>query len=94
MEALRDNGAPDFTASTLGDTSIHTHGLPSYSLDTSSGSATSDLGVGAFPGMNMVIGTNGAPKFMMRYWRANVKGEAPGGTVARIEFATGRVMLN
>jgi type II secretory pathway pseudopilin PulG len=92
--ALRANSTPDFAPGTLGDTDIHPSGQPSYSLDTSAGASTTNLGLGAMPGMNMVITQGGAPKFMMRYWRVRVKGEAPGGSLARIEFTSGRVVTN
>lgn len=92
--ALKMTQDPTFATGSLGDTTIHPSGQPTYSMDPSSGSSTTNLGVSALPGMNMVITQNGAPKFMMRYWRVRVKGDAPGGTVSKIEFTTGRVVTN
>ena len=94
LHALRVNQDPTFTASTVGDSSWFAQGLPTYSLDTSSGAASTNLGVGAFPGMNMQIGQNGLPKFSIRFWEVNVKGEAVGGTVSRIQFASGTLETN
>ncbi len=94
FNALRANEDPTFAAGNLGDTSMYPHGQPSYSLDTSAGAATQNLGLGAYPGMNMAIGQNGAPTFSMRYWRTRVKGEAPGGSLSRIETVSGRVVVN
>ncbi len=94
LHALRVNEDPTFAASTVGDTSWFTQGLPTYSLDTSSGAASTNLGIGALPGMNMQIGQNGVPKFTIRFWQVNVKGEAVGGTISRIQFASGTLEAN
>ncbi len=94
LHALRVNEDPTFAASTVGDTSWFTQGLPTYSLDTSSGAASTNLGIGALPGMNMQIGQNGVPKFTIRFWEVNVKGEAVGGTISRIQFASGTLEAN
>jgi len=94
LYALRTTEQPDFAPATIGDSSWFTHGLPTYELDTSGGASSTNLGVGALPGMNMQIGQNNAPKFTIRYWEVNVKGEAFGGTVSRIAFASGTVEAN
>ncbi len=94
LHALRVNEDPTFAASTVGNTSWFTQGLPTYSLDTSSGAASTNLGIGALPGMNMQIGQNGVPKFTIRFWQVNVKGEAVGGTISRIQFASGTLEAN
>jgi Tfp pilus assembly protein PilX len=92
--ALRTNEDPDFAASTVGDSSWFAHGLPTYAMDTSAGAASTDLGIAAMPGMNMNIGQNNSPKFTIRYWDVRVKGEAFGGTVSRIAFASGTIETN
>jgi hypothetical protein len=94
LHGLRVNEDPTFAPSTVGDASWFAYGLPTYSLDASGGPATKDLGVGAFPGMNMQIGQNGVPKFTIRFWEVNVKGEAVGGTISRIQFASGALEAN
>jgi Tfp pilus assembly protein PilX len=94
LHALRVNQNPTFADSTVGDGSWFTHGLPTYSLDASSGASSKNLGVGALPGMNMQIGQNGVPKFTIRFWEVNVKGEATGGTVSRIQIASGTLEAN
>jgi Tfp pilus assembly protein PilX len=94
LHALRTTEEPDFAPATVGDASWFTMGLPTYSLDTSGGAASTNLGVGAMPGMNMQIGQNNSPKFTIRYWEVNVKGEAFGGTVSRIAFASGTIETN
>jgi hypothetical protein len=94
LHALRTTEEPDFAASTVGDASWFAQGLPTYELDTSGGAASTNLGIGPFPGMNMQMGQNGAPKFTIRYWEVKVKGEAFGGTVSRIAFASGTVEAN
>jgi Tfp pilus assembly protein PilX len=94
LHALRTTLEPDFTASTVGHSSWFQHGLPTYSLDASGGASTADLGNAGLPGMNMNIGQNNSPKFTIRYWEVNVKGEAFGGTVSRIAFASGTIDTN
>ena len=94
LHALRTTEEPDFAPATVGDASWFTMGLPTYSLDTSGGASSTNLGVGAMPGMNMQIGQNNSPKFTIRYWEVNVKGEAFGGTVSRIAFASGTIEAN
>ncbi len=94
LYALRANEDPTFTTATVGDASWFEQGLPTYSLDTSGGASSTNLGTGALPGMNMQIGQNGVPKFTIRYWEVNVKGEAVGGTISRIQFASGTIEAN
>jgi Tfp pilus assembly protein PilX len=94
LHALRTTEQPDFTPATVGDASWFAMGLPTYSLDTSGGASSTNLGVGAMPGMNMQIGQNNSPKFTIRYWEVNVKGEAFGGTISRIAFASGTIETN
>jgi len=89
--ALRTTDQPDFTSATVGDVSWFKYGLPTYSMDASSGASSTDLGNAAMPGMNMNIGQNNSPKFTIRYWDVKVKGEAFGGTVSRIAFASGTI---
>jgi Tfp pilus assembly protein PilX len=89
--ALQTTEGPDFTASTVGDASWFQHGLPTYSLDTSGGASSSDLGNAALPGYSLNIQEQNSPKFTIRYWEVKVKGEAFGGTVSRIAFASGTI---
>jgi hypothetical protein len=91
LYGLRLNDDPTFTQASVGSSSWFANGLPTYSMDTSGGASSSDLGLGALPGMNLQIGQNNAPKFTIRYWEVNVKGEAFGGTVSRIQFASGTI---
>ena len=94
LHALRTTEQPDFAPATVGDASWFTQGLPTYSLDTSAGASSTNLGTGAMPGMNMQIGQNNSPQFTIRYWEVNVKGEAFGGTISRIAFASGTIETN
>jgi Tfp pilus assembly protein PilX len=89
LHALRVNEDPTFAAATVGDTSWFAQGLPTYSMDTDAGAASADLGYVAMPGMNLQIQANNESKFKLRFWEVKVKGQAFGGTVSRIEFASG-----
>lgn len=94
LHALRINEDPTFAPATVGNTSWFEQGLPTYELDADAGASSTNLGTGALPGMNMQIGQNGVPKFTIRYWEVNVKGEATGGTISRIQFASGTIEAN
>ncbi|HEX9813659.1 MAG TPA: PilX N-terminal domain-containing pilus assembly protein [Myxococcota bacterium] len=94
LHALRTTEEPTFAPSTVGDASWFVQGLPTYEMDTSGGPPSTNLGVGAMPGMNMQIGQNNTPKFTIRYWEVRVKGEAFGGTISRIAFAAGALEAN
>ena len=94
LHALRTTQEPDFAPSAVGDSSWFAQGLPTYSLDTSAGASSTNLGSAALPGMNMQIGQNNSPKFTIRYWEVKVKGEAFGGTISRIAFASGTIETN
>ena len=94
VHALRINEDPTIDPGTVGDATAFPLGLPTYSMDTTSGPAAADLGAGPFPGMMLNLGANNKPKFSMRYWESHIKGEAPGGTLARIEFAAGTLEAN
>ena len=94
VHAMRTNGDPTIDPGTVGDTTAFPLGLPTFSMDTTNGPASADLGPGPFPGMMLNLGPNNKPKFLMRYWESHVKGEAPGGSLARIEFAAGTLEAN
>jgi Tfp pilus assembly protein PilX len=91
LHALRTTNEPDFTSSTVGDASWFQHGLPTYSMDTSGGASSTDLGNAALPGYSLNIQEQNSAKFTIRYWEVKVKGEAFGGTVSRIAFASGTI---
>jgi len=91
LYALRTTEEPDFASSTVGNASWFTQGLPTYSLDTSGGASTTNLGQGTLPGFNMTTQGYNQSKFVLRFWEVKVKGEAFGGTVSRIAFASGTI---
>jgi Tfp pilus assembly protein PilX len=94
LHALRVNEDPTFTASTVGDGSWFTQGLPTYSMDASGGAASTDLGPAALPGFNLQTRQGGVTMFSLRIWEVNVKGEAFGGTISRIQIASGALEVN
>ena len=52
------------------------------------------MGKGGYPGMNLAIGQDGAPKFQMQMYRIRVRGTAPGGSLSKLEIATGVLAAN
>jgi hypothetical protein len=81
-------GAPTIATGTLGDASLYPYGRPSYGPDTAIADPVQDLGAVGAQGMNLRIG-GGGPRYQVQYWKLNVQGNAPGGSVARVEAAVG-----
>lgn len=94
METLNQAGTPTIPTTSLGDTTLYPYGQPSYGVDTTAASTVDGLGVGGVPGMNLQPTQNGVPAYQMQFWRVRVQGNAPGGTVSRVEFGTGSIIAN
>lgn len=94
LETLSQTGTPTVPSTTLADTSLYPHGRPSFEVDSTAASTVDGLGVGGVPGMNLQPTQNGQPAYQMQYWRIRVQGNAPGGTVSRVEFGTGSIIAN
>ena len=94
METMAQTGTPSVPTTMLGDSGLYPFGQPSYQADTSDGAAVEDLGSGGVPGFNLQPTQNGTPQFQMNFYKIRVQGNAPGGTVARVEFATGSIAAN
>ncbi len=94
LYALRTNGDPTFAQSTVGSTSWFQHGLPTFSMDSSGGAASALLGPGKLEGYNMALKKDGVTQFGLVLWEVNVKGEAIGGTISRIQIANGTIVAN
>jgi hypothetical protein len=88
QSSLDGAGAPTINSASLGDTTIYPYGQPSYGPDTAVTAPVEDLGAVGAQGMNLRIG-GGGPRYQVQYWKLNVQGNAPGGSVARIEAAVG-----
>jgi Tfp pilus assembly protein PilX len=94
QQTLRDTGTPTVAYTQLGDTTMYPHGQPSYRTDPNEATPIQSIGVGGMPGMNLVIGQNGAPAYQIQYWRVQVQGDAPGGSMARLEIVSGALYAN
>jgi len=94
METLTTQLAPSVPQTSLGNASLFPHGQPSFRPDPSVTDPIEPLGTGAYPGMSLNLGQNGAPTYQLSYWRIRVQGEAPGGSAARIETVSGSLVAN
>lgn len=94
LETLNQTGTPSVPTTLIGDSSLYPYGRPSYQADTSNGPPIVSLGAGGVPGFNLQPTQSGAPQFQMDYWKIRVQGNAPGGTTAHVEFATGSIKAN
>ena len=81
-------GTPIIPTASLGDSSLYPYGQPSYGPDATIVDPVEDLGATGAQGMNLRIG-GGGPRYQVQYWKLNVQGTAPGGSLSRIEAATG-----
>lgn len=81
-------GTPQLVQTSIGDPALYPQGQPSYGPDPNAAEPVKDLGASGASGMNLRIG-GGGPKYQVQYWRLQVQGTAPGGTVSRIEVAAG-----
>jgi len=94
LETMRNTFTPTVTTTTLSDSTTYPYGQPTYALDTQVADPIADLGVGGFPGMNLQIGQDGTPLFVMQMYRVNVQGTSAGGGLARIEMVSGVLSTN
>jgi len=94
LETLQSNGTPTVPTTALGDGGAFPHGQPTYGVDTTAADPVENLGIGGLSGMNLRVGQNGSVQFQVQYWRIRVQGEAPGGTVSRVEFVAGNLVAN
>lgn len=95
LETLQNTGTPSVPVTTLGDPAMHPHGRPSYRLDPSVADPIDDIGEGTPDEMALNVGGQGAgAAYQVQYWKLNVQGEAPGGTLARVEAVTGALVTN
>jgi prepilin-type N-terminal cleavage/methylation domain-containing protein len=89
LETMRTTGTPTVANTYLGDATVYPHGRPSFAVDSSTATPIESLGLGGFPGMNLQLGQDGSPMFQMEMFRVRVQGEAPGGSLSRIEIVSG-----
>lgn len=85
---LNGAAAPTIDPADLGDSSLYPHGQPSYGPDPAVGAPVEDLGAVGAQGMNLRIGAGG-PRYQVQFWKLNVQGTAPGGSISRVEAAVG-----
>jgi Tfp pilus assembly protein PilX len=94
LETLTTGSTPAVSTTTLGDATLFPHGQPSYQPDPTAAQPIEDLGDAPFPGMSLNLGQGGLPTYQLNYWRVRVQGNAPGGSVARLEAVSGALRAN
>ena len=82
------------TPTSIGDASIYPHGQPSYRPDPTVADPFDPLGTTALPGTSLNLGAGAAPTYQISYWRVRVQGNAPRGSVARVEAVAGSLLAN
>ena len=97
LGTLAATGTPTVPNTTMGDSSLYPGGQPTYRTDTTAANPIKKAGTGSLPGYQLGGGGTGggavAP-YAIQYWRIRVQGEAPGGSIARVEVLTGALVAN
>jgi hypothetical protein len=94
LQTMETTGTPAVPVTSIGDSGLYPHGQPAYRPDPNSADPIEDVGVTNLSGMGLGIGSNGSAQFQVRYWKIRVQGEAPGGSIARVEVLTGSLIAN
>jgi hypothetical protein len=81
-------GAPTIPTGSLGDATLYPYGQPGFGPDAIVPTPVEDLGATGAQGMNLRIG-GGGPRYQVQFWKMNVQGTAPGGSLSRVEVAAG-----
>ena len=94
LSEMAVTGTPSVPATTMGDSSLYPYGQPSYRTDTTAATPIQKVGKGQLGGHTLNIGAGGGATFEVQYWKIRVQGEAPGGSIARVEVLTGALIAN
>ena len=95
LDTMAVNGTPTVPATAMGDATLYPNGQPSYRTDTTTGTPIQKAGTGSLTGYGLTGGQGGSgAQFGVQYWKIRVEGDAPGGSVARVEVLTGAMIAN
>jgi len=95
LDTMAVNGTPTVPTSSMGDTTLYPNGQPSYRTDPTTANPIAKAGTGGLSGYGLTGGQGGSgAQFGVQYWRIRVQGEAPGGSIARVEVVTGAMIAN
>jgi Tfp pilus assembly protein PilX len=95
LGTLAASGTPTVPATTIGSSALYPGGQPSYRTDTTTATPIKKAGTGSLPGYQLGGAAGGAAApYSVQYWKIRVQGEAPGGSVARVEVLTGALVAN
>ena len=95
LGTLSATGTPTVPVTTMGSTALYPHGQPTYRTDTTAADPIKKAGTGSLPGYQLSGGSGGAQApYSVQYWKIRVQGEAPGGSIARVEVLTGALVAN
>ena len=95
LGTLAATGTPSVPNTSMGDSSLYPGGQPSYRTDTTAADPIKKSGTGSLPGYQIGGAGGGAQApYSIQYWKIRVQGEAPGGSIARVEVLTGALVAN
>jgi Tfp pilus assembly protein PilX len=96
LNNMATTGTPSVPVTTMGDSTLYPGGQPSFRADTSVANPIAKNGPpGSLPGYSIGGGPTGSQApYSVQYWKIRVQGEAPGGSIARVEVLTGSLIAN
>ena len=94
LSEMAATGTPSVPATSIGDAALYPYGQPSYRTDATAATPIEKSGKGSLGGHTLNIGAGGGAQFEVQYWKIRVQGEAPGGSIARVEVLTGALIAN
>jgi hypothetical protein len=95
LASMAITGTPTVPAETTGDPALYPSGQPSYRPDPTAAAPIEKAGTSGVPGMGLTGGMGGTgAAYSVQYWKIRVQGEAPGGSIARVEVLTSALIAN
>lgn len=99
LGSLAATGTPTVPATTMSSASLYPGGQPSYRTDANPPAGHNAIEKngppGSLPGYSLSGGPTGSQSpYSVQYWKIRVQGEAPGGSIARVEVLTGALVAN
>jgi hypothetical protein len=96
LASMSGGGAPNVPTTTMGDVGLYPGGRPSYRTDTTAAEPIEKVGPpSSVAGMGLTGAQGGSGSAIQaQYWRIRVQGEAPGGSIARVEVLTRALVTN
>lgn len=91
---LARTGTPAVSATAIGDATLYPHGQPSYRTDTTAANPIEKAGPPVVTGEGCNLADEESQCPPVQHWKIRVQGEAPGGSIARVEAVARSIATN